>query len=69
MSLSLSLPLPYTAAGIPDFRSPGTGLYSNLQKYNLPYPEAIFQIDYFKVCVFNLSSPLNVQANDLLLMG
>lgn len=37
------------AAGIPDFRSPGTGLYSNLQKYNLPYPEAIFQIDYFKV--------------------
>lgn len=39
-----------TAAGIPDFRSPGTGLYANLQKYNLPYPEAIFQIDYFKVC-------------------
>lgn len=38
------------AAGIPDFRSPGTGLYANLQKYNLPYPEAIFQIDYFKVC-------------------
>lgn len=37
------------AAGIPDFRSPGTGLYANLQKYNLPYPEAIFQIDYFKV--------------------
>ncbi|XP_066559893.1 NAD-dependent protein deacetylase sirtuin-2 isoform X1 [Amia ocellicauda] len=37
-----------TSAGIPDFRSPGTGLYANLQKYNLPYPEAIFQIDYFK---------------------
>ncbi|KAL0972792.1 hypothetical protein UPYG_G00194820 [Umbra pygmaea] len=37
-----------TSAGIPDFRSPDTGLYSNLQKYNLPYPEAIFQIDYFK---------------------
>ncbi|TRY58039.1 hypothetical protein DNTS_022693 [Danionella cerebrum] len=36
------------SAGIPDFRSPGTGLYANLQKYNLPYPEAIFQIDYFK---------------------
>jgi NAD-dependent deacetylase sirtuin 2 len=36
-----------TAAGIPDFRSPGTGLYSNLQKYNLPYPEAIFDIEYF----------------------
>ncbi|XP_056612687.1 NAD-dependent protein deacetylase sirtuin-2 [Triplophysa dalaica] len=37
-----------TSAGIPDFRSPGTGLYANLQKYNLPHPEAIFQIDYFK---------------------
>lgn len=36
------------AAGIPDFRSPGTGLYSKLQQYNLPYPEAIFSIDYFK---------------------
>uniref|UniRef100_A0A8C5BEG1 NAD-dependent protein deacetylase n=1 Tax=Gadus morhua TaxID=8049 RepID=A0A8C5BEG1_GADMO len=40
-----------TSAGIPDFRSPGTGLYANLQKYNLPYPEAIFQIDYFKPTV------------------
>ncbi|XP_063306728.1 NAD-dependent protein deacetylase sirtuin-2 [Pelobates fuscus] len=37
-----------TSAGIPDFRSPGSGLYSNLQKYNLPYPEAIFQIGFFK---------------------
>ncbi|XP_068125903.1 NAD-dependent protein deacetylase sirtuin-2 isoform X4 [Hyperolius riggenbachi] len=37
-----------TSAGIPDFRSPGSGLYSNLQKYNLPYPEAIFEIGYFK---------------------
>ncbi|CAG8640329.1 5942_t:CDS:2 [Acaulospora morrowiae] len=37
-----------TAAGIPDFRSPGTGIYNNLRKYNLPYPEAIFDIDYFK---------------------
>ena len=26
------------SAGIPDFRSPGTGLYSNLEKYNLPKP-------------------------------
>lgn len=54
---------PYTAAGIPDFRSPGTGLYSNLQKYNLPYPEAIFQIDYFKVsagCEF-FSDPLRLK--------
>ncbi|NXS78111.1 SIR2 deacetylase, partial [Erpornis zantholeuca] len=37
-----------TSAGIPDFRSPGTGLYSNLQSYDLPYPEAIFEIGYFK---------------------
>jgi NAD-dependent deacetylase sirtuin 2 len=36
------------AAGIPDFRSPQTGLYHNLQKYNLPYAEAIFEIGYFK---------------------
>ncbi|GCB79647.1 hypothetical protein scyTo_0016991 [Scyliorhinus torazame] len=37
-----------TSAGIPDFRSPGTGLYHNLQKYELPYPEAIFETGYFK---------------------
>ncbi|KAI0648137.1 DHS-like NAD/FAD-binding domain-containing protein [Trametes meyenii] len=37
-----------TAAGIPDFRSPGTGLYSNLQGLNLPYPEAVFEINYFR---------------------
>ncbi|XP_074075111.1 NAD-dependent protein deacetylase sirtuin-2 isoform X1 [Macrotis lagotis] len=37
-----------TSAGIPDFRSPSTGLYANLEKYNLPYPEAIFEISYFK---------------------
>uniref|UniRef100_A0A0P4WAB1 NAD-dependent protein deacetylase n=1 Tax=Scylla olivacea TaxID=85551 RepID=A0A0P4WAB1_SCYOL len=36
-----------TPSGIPDFRSPGTGLYDNLQKYDLPYPEAIFDIHYF----------------------
>ena len=35
-------------AGIPDFRSPGTGLYSQLEKYNLPHPEAVFEIGYFK---------------------
>ncbi|KNE61308.1 hypothetical protein AMAG_07047 [Allomyces macrogynus ATCC 38327] len=36
-----------TSAGIPDFRSPGTGLYANLQKYNLPEPEDMFCVDYF----------------------
>jgi NAD-dependent deacetylase sirtuin 2 len=37
-----------TSAGIPDFRSPGSGLYANLAKYNLPAPEAIFDINFFK---------------------
>uniref|UniRef100_A0A803TT98 Sirtuin 3 n=1 Tax=Anolis carolinensis TaxID=28377 RepID=A0A803TT98_ANOCA len=36
-----------TPSGIPDFRSPGSGLYSNLQQYNIPYPEAIFELNYF----------------------
>eukprot|EP01064_Diplonema_japonicum_P031278 TRINITY_DN5533_c0_g3_i3.p2 TRINITY_DN5533_c0_g3~~TRINITY_DN5533_c0_g3_i3.p2 ORF type:complete len:665 (+),score=146.26 TRINITY_DN5533_c0_g3_i3:2689-4683(+) len=36
------------AAGIPDFRTPGTGLYSQLGKYNLPEPEAMFNLRYFK---------------------
>lgn len=38
----------YAGAGIPDFRSPGTGLYYNLQKYNLPSPEAIFHLPFFR---------------------
>ncbi|KAL7061942.1 hypothetical protein AAHC03_01991 [Spirometra sp. Aus1] len=37
-----------TASGIPDFRSPKTGLYANLQQFNLPHPEAIFDLGYFK---------------------
>ena len=37
-----------TSAGIPDFRSPVTGLYSRLEKYKLPYPEALFDIQYFR---------------------
>eukprot|EP01117_Protostelium_nocturnum_P011420 TRINITY_DN4143_c0_g2_i2.p1 TRINITY_DN4143_c0_g2~~TRINITY_DN4143_c0_g2_i2.p1 ORF type:complete len:435 (-),score=123.94 TRINITY_DN4143_c0_g2_i2:130-1434(-) len=36
------------AAGIPDFRTPGTGLYDNLKKYQLPFPEAIFEMGYFQ---------------------
>ena len=36
------------SAGIPDFRSPSTGIYDNLSEYNLPYPEAIFEIKYFR---------------------
>uniref|UniRef100_A0A8D8Y247 NAD-dependent protein deacetylase sirtuin-2 n=1 Tax=Cacopsylla melanoneura TaxID=428564 RepID=A0A8D8Y247_9HEMI len=37
-----------TSAGIPDFRSPGSGLYHNLEKYKLPNPMAIFELDYFR---------------------
>ncbi|KAI0041909.1 NAD-dependent deacetylase sirtuin-2 [Auriscalpium vulgare] len=37
-----------TSAGIPDFRSPETGLYANLARLNLPYPEAVFEINFFK---------------------
>ncbi|XP_027871501.1 NAD-dependent protein deacetylase sirtuin-3, mitochondrial isoform X2 [Xiphophorus couchianus] len=36
-----------TPSGIPDFRSPGSGLYDNLQQYDLPYAEAIFEIGFF----------------------
>jgi NAD-dependent SIR2 family protein deacetylase len=37
------------SAGIPDFRTPGSGLYDNLQEYGLPagYPEAVFDLDFF----------------------
>ena len=41
--------LSLTAAGIPDYRTPGTGLYANLEKYNLPSPQTVFSIDFFKV--------------------
>ena len=37
-----------TSAGIPDFRSPDTGLYANLARLDLPYAEAVFSIDYFR---------------------
>jgi NAD-dependent SIR2 family protein deacetylase len=37
-----------TAAGIPDFRTPGTGLYSQLANYGLKRPEDIFTISFFK---------------------
>jgi NAD-dependent deacetylase sirtuin 2 len=38
-----------TSAGIPDFRTPGTGLYDNLQAYDLNEPEDIFDLDFFKI--------------------
>jgi NAD-dependent SIR2 family protein deacetylase len=36
-----------TSTGIPDFRSPTTGLYANLARYNLPSPEAVFDLRFF----------------------
>lgn len=33
---------------VPDFRSPKTGLYHNLARLDLPFAEAVFEIDYFK---------------------
>ncbi|XP_034385375.1 LOW QUALITY PROTEIN: NAD-dependent protein deacetylase sirtuin-3, mitochondrial [Cyclopterus lumpus] len=36
-----------TPSGIPDFRSPGSGLYDNLQQYHLPYAEAVFELSFF----------------------
>ncbi|XP_003740400.1 NAD-dependent protein deacetylase sirtuin-2 [Galendromus occidentalis] len=53
-----------TAAGIPDFRSPSSGLYSKLGRFNLPSPEAIFDIGYFKrnpVPFFELAKELMPQ--------
>ena len=36
------------AAGIPDFRTPGSGLYDTVDKYSLPRPQAVFEMDYFR---------------------
>ena len=35
-------------SGIPDFRSPGTGLYYNIQKYNLSNPDLLFNRQYIQ---------------------
>eukprot|EP00292_Cryptomonas_paramecium_P005783 CAMPEP_0113719384 /NCGR_PEP_ID=MMETSP0038_2-20120614/35770_1 /TAXON_ID=2898 /ORGANISM="Cryptomonas paramecium" /LENGTH=380 /DNA_ID=CAMNT_0000647721 /DNA_START=62 /DNA_END=1200 /DNA_ORIENTATION=- /assembly_acc=CAM_ASM_000170 len=37
-----------TSAGIPDFRTPGSGLYDNLQRFDLPTPQSIFDLDYYR---------------------
>ncbi|KAI1277281.1 DHS-like NAD/FAD-binding domain-containing protein [Xylaria sp. FL0933] len=50
-----------TAAGIPDFRSPKTGLYHNLARLNLPHPEAVFEIEFFR----NNPRPFYVLAKEL----
>jgi len=56
----------YEACGIPDFRSPGTGLYDNLAQYDLPYPQAVFDIGYFIVGICCLLHSLHIVA---LLLG
>eukprot|EP00921_Rhytidocystis_pertsovi_P023964 GHVQ01038453.1.p1 GENE.GHVQ01038453.1~~GHVQ01038453.1.p1 ORF type:complete len:510 (+),score=68.19 GHVQ01038453.1:125-1654(+) len=35
------------SAGIPDFRSPGSGVYSKLKDLGLPNPESVFDLRYF----------------------
>ncbi|KAJ5739911.1 NAD-dependent protein deacetylase hst2-1 [Penicillium manginii] len=37
-----------TSAGIPDFRSPDTGLYANLAFLDLEEPEDVFDIEFFR---------------------
>lgn len=36
------------AAGIPDFRTPKTGLYALVKQLGLPHPEDIFSLEYFR---------------------
>jgi len=43
--ISSSLIYTYHVSFLLQFRSPGSGLYDNLHKYDLPYPEAIFDVD------------------------
>ncbi|KAF9398410.1 NAD-dependent protein deacetylase sirtuin-2, partial [Mortierella sp. AD011] len=47
-----------TAAGIKDFRTPGTGLYDDLKRFNLPYPQAVFDISFFKPTLTHYFLPL-----------
>lgn len=54
-----------TAAGIPDFRSPGTGLYDNLQKYDLPHPQAVFEINFFQVSYASLDKGTQVSIKNV----
>mmetsp|Transcript_49249 Transcript_49249/g.107417 ORF Transcript_49249/g.107417 Transcript_49249/m.107417 type:complete len:732 (+) Transcript_49249:58-2253(+) len=49
------------SCGIPDFRSPGTGLYDNLKHFNLERPEDMFSKDFFKknpFCFYELVQTL-----------
>ncbi|VDP84888.1 unnamed protein product [Echinostoma caproni] len=50
-----------TASGIPDFRTPGSGLYDNLARFDLPWPEAVFDLEYF----YSDPKPFYVLAKEL----
>ena len=55
------------SAGIPDFRSPKTGIYAKLAKYNLPNPEALFELGYFldaPEAFYNFSQHFDISAHD-----
>ncbi|KAI8475473.1 MAG: NAD-dependent deacetylase sirtuin-2-like protein, partial [Monoraphidium minutum] len=49
------------SAGIPDFRTPGSGLYFQLERLNLPTPEAVFELGYFK----SNPKPFHILAKEL----
>jgi hypothetical protein len=36
------------AAGIPDFRTPKTGLYAQLREFGLPHPEEVFSLEFLQ---------------------
>ncbi len=39
----------FSAAGIPDFRSPDSGIYAKImQEYELTDPQVVFEISYFR---------------------
>lgn len=50
-----------TIPPVPDFRSPETGLYANLAKLNLPEPESVFDLSFFR----HNPKPFYVLAKDL----
>jgi len=54
------------ACGIPDFRSPGTGLYDSIADFDLPSPQAVFDIGYFRVgiCLVLLTVVINELRSD-----
>jgi hypothetical protein len=44
------------SAGIPDFRTPGTGLFHRLAEYNLPKAQDVFTLSFFRCCSYCVSA-------------